>query len=84
MKNYTIEKGFELVNLKGLKFKNNEGEIFTIINNVYGFRKNGLFVADVCKSAGGSTEPMAYNKTTAMLLIDSGFVKEELSYCSAV
>jgi hypothetical protein len=81
---YTIEKGFELVDLEGKIFYSEDGLKCAYRKGYYGFRKNGLYVARKCKSAGGSTLPMAYDIKIAKHLIEEGFIKEELSYCKEI
>lgn len=78
---YEIEKGFMLIELSNLVFKNENNEEVTYSKGSYGFMKNGKFVAEYCKSAGGSSLPLAYGRKTAEILIQSGFVKDELTYC---
>lgn len=83
---YEIEKGFEMVDISKYVFRDNNGLKCKIGGNckLYGFVKNGKFVAKTCKSAGGSTLPMVYPKKIAKQLIESGFVKEEIAWCEAV
>lgn len=83
MYDFEIEKGFEMVSLEGVVFLSDDGMKITFNRGAYGFKKNGMFVAKRCKSAGGSNEPMAYNKKVALELIKSGFVRDELSYCKS-
>lgn len=81
---YTIEKGFKMVELEGKRFKDEQGYIISYNRGSYGFYKNGLYVASKCKSAGGSSLPLAYDAKVANELIQSGFVKEELTYCKEI
>ena len=79
-----ITKEIELVNLEGYIFEDEKGQTVAYPENTFGFVINNKFVADVCRSRGGSSLPLAYGRKIAREILRSGLVVQELAYCEPV
>jgi len=79
-----ITKNIQLVKLNGFVFKNEKGQMVGYNKSAYGFLVNNKFVAKDCKSAGGSSLPMAYDRKVANSILQCGLVVEEIAYCEPI
>lgn len=79
-----ITRDFQIVNLEGYIFEDEQGQAVAYTNEAFGFVIDNKFVSRYCKSAGGSSLPMAYDRRVAREIQQSGFIVEELAYCEPV
>lgn len=79
-----ITTDFEVVNLEGYMFEDENGQTVAYPENTFGFMIDDKFVSDVCKSGGGSSLPLAYGRKIAREIKQGGLVVSELAFCKPV